>query len=156
VLIVERIGKNYSGTGLDPNVIGMHRRIGGAPEREIRRIVALDLSDESHGNANGVGMADIVTARLRDKIDWHATYTNALTADFLPGVKLPIACATERAAMELALYPFDPEDARVVRVADTAHLEEMWVSAALLPTLARYPLVEQVSELEDMIFEPDG
>ncbi len=152
VLIVDRIGKNYSGTGLDPNVIGMHRRIGGAPTRDIRRIVALDLSEESHGNANGVGMADIITARLRDKIDWHATYTNALTAGFLAGVKLPIACPTARAAVELALYPFDAADARVVRVADTAHLADMWVSEALLPALGQYPLVEQLDELEELAF----
>jgi len=151
-LIVDRIGKDISGTGLDPNVIGMHRRIGGAPEREIRRIVALDLSEASHGNANGVGMADIITARLRDGIDWHATYTNALTADFLSGVKLPIACPTAREAVALALYPFEPAEARVVRVSDTAHLEHMWVSEALLPTLDRYPLVEQAGELQDMTF----
>lgn len=153
VLIVERIGKNISGAGMDPNVVGMHRRAGGVPTREIRRIVALDLSEESHGNASGVGMADIVTARLRDKIDWHATYTNALTSDFLAGVKLPIACPTERAAIELALYPFDPEEARVVRVADTARLENMWVSEALLPALAHYPLIEQMSDLEEMVLE---
>ena len=152
VLIVDRIGKDISGAGLDPNVVGMHRRIGGPPEREIRRIVALDLSEASHGNATGVGMADIITARLREGIDWHATYTNALTSDFLSGVKLPIACPTARAAVELALYPFDPEEARVVRVTDTAHVEHLWVSAALLPTLGHYPRVEQASELQDMAF----
>lgn len=150
VLVVDRIGKNYSGAGMDPNVVGMHRRIGGVPEREIRRIVALDLAAESHGNATGVGMADIITAQLSAKIDWHATYTNALTSDFLAGIKLPIACATTRAAVELALYPFDPAAARVVRVTDTAHLEEMWVSKALLATLGRYSLVEQAGELEEM------
>ena len=93
---------------MDPNVIGMHRRIGGVPQRQIQRIVALDLSPESHGNANGIGMADITTAQLAAKIDWHATYTNALTADFLWGIKMPIACATPREALMLAMQPFDP------------------------------------------------
>jgi hypothetical protein len=152
ILIVDMIGKNISGTGMDPNVIGMHRRTGGPPQRQIRRIVALDLSEESHGNANGVGMADIIAEELRAKIDWPATYANALTADFLHGVKLPIACATARDAVALAMKPFEAESVRAVRVADTAHLEELWVSPALLEELDRYPLVEQVGELEEFQF----
>jgi hypothetical protein len=150
ILIVDTIGKNISGTGMDPNVIGMHRRTGGPPQRQIRRIVALDLSEESHGNANGVGMADIIAERLRAKIDWQATYANAITADFLHGVKLPIACATARDAVALAMKPFEAESVRAVRVADTAHLEELWVSPALLAELDQYPAVEQVGELEEL------
>ena len=91
--------------------------------------------------------------RLCEGIDWHATYTNALTSDFLSGIKLPIACPTAREAVELAMYPFELQEARVVRVTDTAHLEHMWVSEALLPTLGRYPLVEQVGDLEGIAFE---
>jgi hypothetical protein len=143
VLIVDMMGKNFSGTGLDPNVIGMHRRIGGPPQRDIRRIVVLDLSPESHGNAHGVGMADIITARLRDRIDWNATYTNGLTADFLGGGKLPLTCATPREAILLALKPFPAEQARVVWIQNTAHLEDMWVSSALLAELERWPHLEQ-------------
>jgi hypothetical protein len=156
VLIVGAIGKNISGTGMDPNVIGMHRRIGGPPQRAIERIVALDLSDESHGNANGVGMADLITERLRAKIDWHATYTNALTAGFLAGAKLPVACPTARAAVELAARAFETETIRVVRIADTAHLEHMWVSPALLAELDRYPALEQAGDLEEMSFDDEA
>jgi hypothetical protein len=145
VLIVERMGKNFSGTGMDPNVIGMHRRIGGAVQRDIRRIVVLDLSPESHGNAHGVGMADIITARLRDKIDWNATYTNGLTADFLGGGKLPLTCATAREAILLALKPFPAEQARVAWIRDTAHLQDIWVSPALLAERERWPHLEQCS-----------
>jgi hypothetical protein len=152
VLVIDTIGKNISGTGMDPNVIGMHRRIGGAPERTIERIVALDLSDESHGNANGVGMADIITERLRARIDWHATYTNALTANFLTGIKLPLACPSGQAAVALAARAFEDETIRVVRIADTAHLEYLWVSRALLAELDRYPTLEQAGDLEEMIF----
>jgi hypothetical protein len=152
VLIVDMVGKNFSGTGMDPNVIGMHRRIGGPAQREIRRIVALDLSDESHGNAHGIGMADIITRTLRDKIDWHATYTNGLTADFLGGGKLPITCPTAYEAVGLAMKPFDPAQARVVRIADTAHLETMQVSRALIDELAALPHVEQEGDLRPLTF----
>lgn len=150
VLVVDRIGKEISGTGMDPNVIGMHRRKGGAPDRTIRRIVALDLTEASHGNANGVGMADIVTERLRAKIDWDATYTNALTGDFLHGAKLPLVAPTARDAVALACRPWAPEAIRLVRVADTAHLETLWVSGALLGELDRYGGVERAGAPEEM------
>jgi hypothetical protein len=155
VLVVDAIGKNISGAGMDPNVIGMHRRIGGPPEREIRCIVALSLTPQSHGNACGVGMADIITARLRDAIDWHATYLNAVTSNFLAGIKLPIACPSARDAMTLAMRPFAPETVRAVRIADTAHLEEMWISPALLAEIGSYPGMEQVGEPEEMTFEEE-
>lgn len=133
VLVVRRMGKNLSGTGMDPNVIGMHRRLGGAPARRIDRIVALDLTPESHGNAIGVGMADLITTRLCDRIDWRATYANGLTSGFFAGIKLPVALPTDREAFAAALKGFPPETLRLVVIEDTAHLERMLVSPALLP-----------------------
>ena len=132
VLIVDFIGKNISGAGMDPNVIGMWRRNGGAPDRLISRIVALDLSAESHGNAVGVGMADIITDALKAKIDFAATYTNAITSNFLTGAKVPLNVATAPDAIALACRPFAPETLRCVRIRDTAHLEYLLVSRALL------------------------
>jgi hypothetical protein len=132
VLIVDAIGKNISGAGMDPNVIGMWRRNGGAPDRRIDRIVALDLTPESHGNATGVGMADIITRRLQAKIDYDATYMNAVTSNFLAGAKVPLTVATAREAIELACRPFDPRSLRCVRIRDTAHLEYLVISHALL------------------------
>ncbi|HEU5014640.1 MAG TPA: lactate racemase domain-containing protein [Roseiflexaceae bacterium] len=152
LLIVDQIGKNFAGTGMDPNVIGMHRRIGGPPQREIGCIVACDLSDESHGNASGVGMADVITEQLRAKIDWHATYTNGLTANNFGGVKLPVACASARAAVLLAMKPYNAESIRVVRVRNTAQLDEMWVSQALLAEIASRPSLEQIGDLQEVNF----
>lgn len=132
VLVVDEIGKNISGAGMDPNVIGMWRRNGGAPDRQIGRIVALDLSAESHGNAVGVGMADIITERLRTKIDFGATYTNALTSNFLTGAKVPLTVAGTADAIEIACRPFAVDALRFVRIRDTAHLEYLLVSPPLL------------------------
>jgi hypothetical protein len=144
VLIVQNIGKNFSGTGMDPNVIGMHRRIGGPPQREIRRIVALRLTEESHGNATGIGLADIVTEQLLAAVDYEATCVNSLTSDFLWGIKQPIAAPSDDLAVRLALRPFPADAARAVVVRDTAHLEMLWVSTALLPELADYEQLEPV------------
>ncbi|NLC57079.1 MAG: DUF362 domain-containing protein [Armatimonadetes bacterium] len=131
LLVVRRIGKNLSGTGMDPNVIGLHRRLGGTPTRHIDRIVALDLTPESHGNAIGVGMADLITERLRAKIDWESTAANGLTSGFFAGIKLPLALPHDRAAIAAALKGFDPERVRLVIIEDTAHLARLHVSAAL-------------------------
>jgi hypothetical protein len=151
VLVVNQIGKNISGTGMDPNVIGMHRRIGGAPTRMIARIVALGLSPESQGNANGLGMADIITQELRDSIDWKITWANALTADFLEGLKLPIACATARQAVALALRAQDPERVRLARIKDTAHLDVLEISTALLDEARANPRLEILGETGDLV-----
>jgi hypothetical protein len=144
VLIVDYIGKDISGAGMDPNVIGMWRRNGGAPDRRIGRIVALDLTAQSHGNATGVGMADVITEQLRAKIDFQATYTNAITSNFLSGAKVPLTVGSAREAIDLACRPFAPERLRCVRVRDTAHLEYLLVSRALLETPGAGETLERV------------
>lgn len=153
VLVVEYMGKNFSGAGMDPNVIGMHRRVGGSAERDIHTIVALDLSAESHGNAVGVGMADIITDELRHKINWDVTYLNAFTSGFFSGVKLPVACRNQRDAVQLAMQSYDPHRARVVQISDTAHLEYMLVSEPLLNELHLYPNLELSGDLTHMAFK---
>lgn len=152
VLIVDRIGKDISGAGMDPNVIGMWRRNGGTAERTIRRIVALDLSDASHGNAIGIGMADIVTARLADKMDVDVSLANAMTSDFFAGLKVPVTMPTANDAVALACRTFAPQHARVMRIADTAHLENLWISEALLAEAASDPQIEIVCEPRPMDF----
>jgi hypothetical protein len=144
VLIVDYIGKDISGAGMDPNVIGMWRRNGGVPDRAIGRIVALDLTAQSHGNATGVGMADVITQRLRDKIDFKAMYTNSITSNFFSGAKVPLTVATAREAIELACRSFAPDRLRCVRVRDTAHLEYLLVSPALLETPGAGEALERV------------
>ena len=91
VLVVRRMGKDISGAGIDPNVIGMHRRLGGEPDHQIETVVVLDLTPDSHGNAAGVGMADLITHRLRDTIGWRATSVNCLTSGWPAGMRLPFA-----------------------------------------------------------------
>ena len=134
LLVVERIGKDISGTGMDLNVIGMERRFPGCGATpRIARIVALDLTDASHGNANGVGYADVVTRRLEERMDREATYANARATGFLEAARLPMVAAGEREAVEIALESLrlGPDEVRAVRIRDTAHLERLRVSPAL-------------------------
>ncbi|MBI2846428.1 MAG: DUF2088 domain-containing protein [Chloroflexi bacterium] len=156
VLIVREMGKDISGAGMDPNIIGMHRRIGGPPQREIKRIVVLDLTEASHGNAIGVGMADIITERLKEKIDYEATYTNAITSDFLWGVKIPIALPTDQKAIELAFRPFDPKVVRTVLIQNTSHLETMYISEGLLTEARANPNLALTGDMISLAFDSSG
>jgi hypothetical protein len=137
VLVVDRLGKNISGTGLDTNVIG-RMRIAGEPEPAspcITTIVVTDLTDASHGNATGTGLADVITKRLFDKIDVGVTYTNVFTSGFPERGKIPIVAPTDADAYACALRAcgvIAPGAERVARIQDTLHLGEIDLSDAAL------------------------
>ena len=156
VLVVRQMGKNVSGTGMDPNVVGLHRRQGGVPDRHISTLVALDLTEESHGNATGVGMADLITDRLRDKIVWPVTKTNCLTSGFVAGMKLPLSLPSDREAIETAALLHDRQPLRAAIIQDTLHLRRMWISEALLDEAARNPALRVLGHPVELEFQPDG
>lgn len=131
VLVIKQMGKNISGTGIDPNIIGMHRRHGGAPDIAINTIVVLDLTEHSRGNATGIGMADIITDRLKNKIDWTATSTNCLTGSFVAGMKLPYALPSDTQAIDTALQLSSNRDQHICIIQDTLHPNEIYVSESL-------------------------
>jgi hypothetical protein len=144
VLVVEEMGKDYSGTGVDTNIIGRwrHPQIADPPAPRFRRIVVLRLSAASAGNAQGVGLADVVTARLAAAIDLGATYLNALTSTYLERAFLPLVAPNDQTAIAAALRSLDlprAQDARIVLIANTLHLERFWVSESLRPHLAGLP-----------------
>jgi hypothetical protein len=161
LLIVDRIGKEISGCGMDTNVIG-RKRIPGEPEFErprIERLIARDVTEESHGNAIGIGLADFITQRLHEKIDWHVTNTNAMVSGFLARSMVPVVCPTDQAAVDAALFTLRrkrPQDVRAMRISDTLHLEHLQISEALLPEARAMPQVEIVGELHPMRFDAAG
>lgn len=155
VLVVDELGKNISGTGMDTNVIGRLPIPGEPPMASpiINVIVVLDLTDETYGNANGMGLADITTARLAAKVDFHATYVNVLTAGLVGLCKggLPITLPTGHDAVATAIKvcgQADPAAARIVRIKNTLLLEELLVSPALLPEVAAHPGLELLGPAE--------
>jgi hypothetical protein len=142
VLIVEQIGKNISGSGMDTNVIGRPTNpFEPFPaDPKILWIVALDITEESYGNATGLGNADFTTRRLVDKIDMKATLINCITACAPWGARIPATYETDREAIETALDCIGltpPERARVVRIKNTLVLGELEVSEAFAADVAR-------------------
>ncbi|MEK7204050.1 MAG: [Fe-S]-binding protein, partial [candidate division NC10 bacterium] len=136
LLIVDDLGKNISGAGMDTNVVGRPFVQKVLDRPKIRRIVVRDLTPESEGNAVGIGMADVTTRRLVEKINYQAMYMNAITSGVPEGAKVPMTFDTDREAIQVALGMIGltpPERARVVRIKTTLHLTEMDVSEALLP-----------------------
>jgi hypothetical protein len=149
VLVVDEMGKNISGTGMDTNVIGRLRIPGEAdpPTPRISIVVALDLSDASHGNGAGVGLADLIPSCLAHKIDFAATYISHLTAGII-GVQrgaLPITLPTPRDTVAMALRVCgqpDPSAVRLARIRNTLQLDEILVSPPLLPEVTANPHLE--------------
>jgi hypothetical protein len=161
LLIVDEMGKDISGTGMDTNVIGRHATFFERPftAPRITFIVALGLSAASHGNANGIGLADFTTRRLAGQIDWEPTYVNALTACSPSGPKLPTVLDTAQEAITVALACLGlerPAAARVVRIQNTLRLAELDVSEALLPELRGRAEIAVLGEPRPLAFDADG
>jgi len=158
LLIVDRIGKEVSGTCMDTNVIG-RIRIAGEPEParpSIKMIVALSLTEASHGNAVGVGLADVISRRLRDQIDDAVMSVNVITSGFLERGKIPITLSNDRLAIETALSRLAPDvqrRPRIVRILDTLHVAEFEASEALLDELRETPNVSVAPDLHPILFD---
>jgi hypothetical protein len=164
LLIIDRIGKNISGAGMDPNIIGRsvhgYSSMLGRDGRSapfIRRIFVRDLTPETHGNAIGIGLADFTTTRLVRAMDHRATFINALTAMTPQGAKVPIHGETDREALDFAFDSLalpDRSAARVVRIADTLSLAEMDVSESLLKSpQGSHPGLAVASQPQEMHFD---
>jgi hypothetical protein len=161
VLVVEEIGKNISGAGMDTNVIGRpsnpHEPFPADPK--ILWIVALDMTEESGGNATGIGNADFTTRRLAEKIDWKPTAINCLTACAPNGAKLPLVFDSDREAVENALNCIGltkPEQARVIRIKNTLVLGEIECSEVFQPEIAKRPDLVVVGEGRSLAFDAAG
>jgi hypothetical protein len=161
LLIVEEMGKNISGTGMDTKVIGRIMNIIEPPPTHPRilRIYVRDLHADSYGNAMGVGLADFVSRRLVNKIDPTATYINGLTGLSPESARIPMTLDTDREAVEAALGTIGlvkPEEARIVRIQNTLLLEELEVSEALIPEVQRRGTLEILWGPKPLMFDSSG
>lgn len=161
ILIVDRMGKNLSGTGMDGNILG---RLGipdfpDPPTPRVKIVVVRDLTPESHGNALGVGLADITTRRLVDAIDFKPLYENLYTSTYLPRGKIPVTCETDWECLAFAARCVSGKDSRdlvIARIDSTLHLEYLHVSEASLAALQSNPAVECLGPIPKEYFDSSG
>jgi hypothetical protein len=158
LLIVDEMGKNISGVGFDPNITGRNRDLLGVfdhPAR-IKRLFVRDLTDQSKGNAIGIGLADITTKRLVDKIDYAATYKNCITGISLEKGAVPMYFEDDRQAIEVALDSIgliSPRRSKIVRIQNTLRLDVVGVSEIYLNELHHRSDVDILTEIEPMGFD---
>ena len=160
ILIVDQIGKDISGAGLDPNVTGRNasnsKDFGGP---DIHRIIVRDLTPGTEGNATGMGVADLTTLRLVRKINWTKTYVNLATAGSPGGAALPMVANNDREALYLAMRSCPmatAEGVRAIRIENTLDLGEIWISEALAAEAAAHPDMDVTSEPFDLAFDDTG
>ncbi len=161
VLIVGELGKNYSGAGMDPNVIGrLLVETQNDHERPvITRLAVLDVSDESHGNIVGVGFADLTTDRLVQRMNPESSRINILTSCFLERARIPITLPSDRDVLEKAVetcWRIDPATARVVVIPNTLELKTLWVSQALDDEVRAHPYLKRETDYLPVPLSPDG
>jgi len=161
ILIVDEIGKELSGAGMDPNVIGRRMVFGEAEPTSpvITRIVLRDLTEKTYGSGIGLGLADFVTQRLVDKLDHRPTYINCLTAMAPEKGRIPMTAQTDREAVEWAFITagaVEPPRARVVRIKNTLHPERLCASEALLPEIQANSNLKIVGAWQPMAFDAAG
>jgi hypothetical protein len=161
ILFVDQIGKNYSGTGMDTNIIGRIRILGVEEPvtPKVKYLIAGDLSEPSHGNALGIGLADLTTERLFKKIDFQAMNENVITSTFLARAMVPIILKNDRAAIEAAQrgnWGVDAKDMRLVRIPNTLDIHHLYISESLIPEVEKLEHVEIVGTAEEVTFDQDG
>lgn len=162
VLIVDEMGKDVSGAGMDTKVINRNAFANYNPWPNapiIERLFVRDLSPLTYGNAVGVGMADVVTDRLVEKIDWEPTLINALTAATLAAARTPIHFPTDRQCLETlarAVGKFDSREVTIGWIRSTLELRELALSESLLPEIEANQMLEVLGAPQELEFDGEG
>ena len=151
VLVIDEMGKNISGAGFDPNITGRNRRaVNWSARPMVKKIVVLGLTKITHGNATGLGSADVITMRLYKELDIPSTYANIITSMNLDGAAIPMIMNTDHDAIALAVKTVvrvKPENCRIVRIRNTLHLGEIEVSEAMLSEVRSQPDKFEILEM---------
>jgi hypothetical protein len=159
VLVVDRIGKEISGTGMDPNVTGRFSSRFASGGARVGSLVALGLTEATNGNGNGIGAADFTTRRLVAALDLASTQANALTSRVPASARIPIALDDDRAAIRAGIRTSgarDPARVRLVRISDTLHLGTLRISEALVDEARAHPALEVAGPPAEMAFDGRG
>jgi len=161
VLVIQEIGKDISGSGMDPNVTGTFFREGveAADAPRVRRIVVLDLTAATHGNAVGIGSADVTTLRLFQRADWPSVYANCLTAAGAGGGKIPMLMESDRMALAAAIKscPGIPASGpRLVFIRSTMEAHRLWCSTPLEAEARAHERLDVAAASQPLEFDDEG
>ncbi|MGB3635045.1 MAG: lactate racemase domain-containing protein [Rubrobacteraceae bacterium] len=161
VLFVDELGKDYSGTGIDTNVIGRFRILGieEPASPNVKYVIVSAISEKSLGNANGMGLADFSTRRFFENVDLDITNQNVLTSTFVERAKVPMILDNDREALEAAIrcnWGVAPEDTRFVRIPNTLELRQVYLSENLVEEALEAGNVEVIDEASGFQFGDDG
>ncbi|MDR4887448.1 lactate racemase domain-containing protein [Fredinandcohnia sp. QZ13] len=155
VLVVDELGKDISGDGMDPNITGRYATPYASGGPQVTRIAVLGLTQKTHGNANGIGMADVSTQKVMDQTILEKGYANALTSTVTQVVKLPMILENEELAVKAAIKTcnaFDLSKVRIVRIKNTLEIQEIWISESMLEEARSLDSIEVVSDPAPMDF----
>ncbi|MFC8561341.1 nickel pincer cofactor-dependent isomerase, group 22 [Peribacillus frigoritolerans] len=156
VLIVNELGKDISGDGMDPNITGNFATPYATGGPDVKRTVVLGLTEKTHGNANGIGMADMTTKAVMNEIKWEKGYANALTSTVTDVVKLPMFLDTQELAVKAAIKTcnaFDLNKVRIVRIKNTLEIGEIWISESMMEEALKNEDIEILSDPEDLALD---
>ena len=161
VLIVDCVGKNFSGTGVDPNITGTFSTPYASGGVDVQRTCFLNLSEESHGNSLGVGLASAITRRIFDRIDADAMYTNCITSTVIRSAMIPCVLSTDKEAVQFCLRTcnrIDGDHPRVIRIRNSLHLGQVMLSEAYYRDVlaGKYDGLTALDAPEDMLFSEEG
>lgn len=161
VLIVDRIGKNFSGTGVDPNITGTFSTPYATGGVRVQRTCFLDLTEESHGNSLGIGLASAITRRIYDQIEADAMYTNCITSTVIKSAMMPPVMANDKEAIQFCVRTcnrVDKDSPKIIRIPNSLHVGQIMLSKAYYEDVAagKYPGLTTLSEPKALDFDENG
>ena len=161
VLVVDRVGKNFSGTGVDPNITGTFSTPYATGGVQVQRTCFLDLTEESHGNSLGIGLASAITRRIFDQIDADAMYTNCMTSTVIKSAMVPCVMSTDKEAIQFCVRTcnrIDKDHPRIIRIQNSLHIGQIMLSEAYYADVlaGKYQGLTALDAPEDITFDPQG
>jgi hypothetical protein len=156
MIIVEEMGKDISGSGMDTNVIGFTRRLVASGQAAVT-LAVLALTKKTEGNAMGVGLADFTTRRLVDAIDYKTTYTNVLATGIYSAGRVPLVFENDREILDAIMRKGDhPKEARIIRIKNTLQLDHFFATEALIGEIRQHEQLEICGEITESRFDEQG
>ena len=159
VLIVDEFGKNISGEGMDPNITGTFATPYASGGIKAQKRAILRLTEQTHGNAHGLGMVDVISKKFYNDLDLEATYPNSITSTVLEFAKIPMIMANDKETFQVCIKTcteIDKEKVRIIRIKNTLDMEYIYVSESMADEVKLNPNLEIVSEPIELCFDSDG